>query len=254
MKHLLFSLGIIFFSLVSVGQILQEKNFHPGTSVIETKTFEGKKWEGLRSVEKLDYLGRTIEKNSFRYEEHLRKTLYEYNEKNDIIKTIDYYDRYGADPAQIMIYQYKYLNGMIETQKNITKYGLDVLYNLVKSVGDSFFTYEIIVYMRSNGIIPSQIVKGLTLTYSNGLIIEQEHTDESESKRIERFEYYPNGKLKQKLTKRIPEPLLTNTLSNPKYSDNLYCKYTYDIKGRVKKEYVIVNNKTYKVAAYKYKK
>ena len=251
MKHTFATLTIIFFALISKGQILYEKNFSPGINSIEAKYGEN----GFRNFEKLDSLGRTIERSSFRKKKLLEKTIYRYNNKNDIIRSIVTYNVNRPNKIDTTNYEYLYIKNYIEFEKCISPNKDSIIYKLIKNEGDSILTYQKISYYYSpNKKIHTHNDETYILSYQNNLLIKKEFIDHNNNKEINNFEYYPNGKLKHRIVKRIPEPDSKVVVAGAPYSDNQFYKYTYDSSGRVKKYYTVIDNRTYKLATYKYKK
>ena len=254
MKHTLITLTIILFALTSRGQIFYEKNFSPGVNSIEGKYFNGSSGKGFRSFEKLDSLGRTIEKSSFRNKKLLEETVYLYNNKNDIISSIVIYDVNRPNKIDTTKYEYSYINNRIEFEKCIFPNKDSIIYKLIKNKGDSILTYQkISFYYSPNNKINNHVYETYILSYQNNLLIKKEFIDNKSNKEINNFEYYPNGKLKRRIIKRIPETDSKVVIAGAPYSDNQVYNYTYNSNGRVKKKYIVIDNKSYKLATYEYK-
>ncbi len=251
MKQTFATLTIILFALISKGQILYEKNFYPGINSIEGKY--GK--NGFRSFEKLDSLGRTIERSRFKKKKLLEKIIYRYNHKNDIISSIIIYDVDISNKFDTTNYEYFYINNSIEFEKCIFSDKDSIIYKLIKNVGDAILTYQKISYYYSqNKKNNTHNDETYILYYQNNLLIKKELIDNNNNREISNFEYYPNGKLKHRIVKRIPESDSKVVVAGAPYSDNQFYNYTYDSKGRVKKEYTVIGDRRYKLATYKYKR
>jgi hypothetical protein len=174
MRQTLTTLSIILFALISKGQILYEKSFNPGINSMEGEYFNGSGGKGFRTFEKLDSLGRTIEKSSFKKKKLLEKTIYQYNKKNDIVSSIVIYDLNRPNKIDTTKYEYSYINNRIKFEKCIFPNKDSTIYKLIKNDGDSILTYQKSSYYYSpNKKSNNHVDETYILSFQNNLLIKK---------------------------------------------------------------------------------
>jgi hypothetical protein len=226
----------------------------PGVTFIKSKYYNGSGGRGYWSFEKLDSLGRTIEKSSYQKERLLARTWYQYNNQDDLIYEISIYDINKPNEVDTTKYEYVYNGNRIEFQKCIYRNNDSVIYKLLKNEGDSILTYQSISYnYLEDKKINNKVENTHILTYQNNLLTQLEFIDTDNSKTITIYTYFENGRLKRRVIQRIPEPPYKIAYAGGPGSDDQSFKYIDNKAGRVKKEYTIVENKTYKLAKYNYR-
>ncbi len=235
-------------TLTSQEQLLQDKRFHPGTTIIKSSPRKG-----FHSIEKLDSLGRKVERSGFRNKTLITKSVYQYNNQNDIISEIVVYDKNRPHETDTTTYEYTYVNEKITIEKYIPgKSKQDsIIFRLVKNIGDSVLTYQRLHYGATKRNQPWE--ETYTLTWQNNMLASKEVINDIVDKETTHYEYFPNGLVKHKVEERTPELRGKVMYAGGYNSDDQYYSYTYDRKGRVKVIYTTYDNHTYKVKTYKYK-
>lgn len=130
-----------------------------------------------------------------------------------------------------------------------------LLNKLINNEGDSILTYQHVSYhyqadqkkMYSN-------TETYVLSYKDSLLAKLEITNDKNEKEISEYTYYPNGNLKRRVKKRIPESDVEIVYTGGPGGDDQSYKYKYNRRGRTKTLYMIVHDKIYKIATYKYKR
>lgn len=239
-------------TLLSRGQLFQKKNFMPGIKTVKVKYFSGTGGKGFWSEEKLDSLGRIIEKSRYRKDKLTERTVYDYNSRNDIIARITVYNiNFPIDTSR---YEYLYTNNIISFEKRINSSHDSVVNRLIYNEGDSILTYRETSYTY---IADRKEYYNTSRTYTlhckDNLLTKLEIVNSKEEKEIVEYTYYRNGNLKRSVIKRIPEPEYKIGYTGGPGSDDQSYRYTYR-QGRVKALYTIANNRTYKIATYRYEK
>jgi len=226
----------------------------PGVKTVKGKYFSGTGSRGFWSEEKLDSLGRTIERSSYRKKKLTGTYVLQYNDRNDIILRIDTYDINHPGTADTSRYEYSYNNDIIAFEIYIYTSNDSAIYKLINNEGDSILTYQYTSYhnLADRKNIHSN-AETYVLSYKNNLLTKLEITNNKNEKEISEYTYYPNGNVKRRVKKRIPELDDEIVYTGGPGGDDQSYKYRYNRKGRTKTLYMIVHNKTYKIATYKYK-
>lgn len=252
MKTILTSLLLICF-LLSNGQIFNKKKLLPGITSIKSKYYSGSGGRGYWSFEKLDSLGRPIEERSYCKKKLLARTWYQYNNNNDLIYEVALYDFNRPNQMDTTKYEYVYTGNRIEFQKRITHYKDSTIHKLVKNERDSIVTYQSISLRYLNDKqVNNKLEYTYILTYQNNLLTKLVFIEPDNNKQITFYEYFENGNLKRRVIQRVPEPSYKIAYAGGPGSDDQSYKYIYNKAGRIKKKFTIVENKTYKLARYRY--
>jgi hypothetical protein len=234
---------------------VRKKKSIRGVSTIKGKYFNGTGGGGYWSFEKLDSLGRIIEKENYRKKSLLSKEEFIYNSNDDklyYIVTYDIDNPYRIDT--ISRYEYKYQDNRIVYQKMIGSRGDSTVIRLIDSKEDIVVFQSLSYYFRPKTNTIDIYEKRYTLKYQDELLIQFEEFDLSRNDyEIIYFEYYPNGMLKRRKTKRKPESEIQSYLGGPG-NDDMFYEYELDKEGRVRNLYYLINGKKYKMAVYKYNK
>lgn len=239
-------------------QLFVTQEIYPDISTVEGKYYNGSGGGGYWSVAKLDTLGRTIEKESYRKKELLARDKFVYNSNNDQLYYIVTYDINSPNRIDtISNYEYKYQGDRIVYQKNTNKNRRDsTVIQLIENKGDSILIYQDKSYYFRPKTNTTDIYERIhTLKYQKGLLVRKEKIDLNRNeKEITYFEYYPNGRLKRRKIEREPEPELKGVYVGGPGSDDEFYEYKFDKWGRIKTFYRIIGKKKYKIATYKYNK
>jgi hypothetical protein len=226
-------------------QLFHEKEFYPNVKTIKRKSYNGSGGGGYWTIAKLDTLGRTIEKESYRKNTLLARDNYVYNFNNDQLYHIATYNiNYPSRTNDtISNYKYRYEGNRIVYQKVVYRNGSTVI-QLVENKDDTVLIYQ----QKRHDYIQRYILK-----YQNSLLVLFEEFDLDEnSKTTTHFEYFSNGLLKRRKIEREPEPKLKMHYTGGPGSDDESYEYKFDKSGRVKTFYRIIEKKKYKIATYKY--
>ena len=259
MKKLIITiLTILFFTSKMNAQLFEKQEFYPAIKTVKGKYYSGSGGGGYWSYAKLDTLGRTIEKESYRKKELLGKDNFVYNSNNDKLYYIVTFDINNPNRIDtISHYEYRYQGGRIVYQKNTHRNRRDsIVIQLIENKGDTILIYQHkSYYFRPKTNTIDIYEQRHTLKYQNGFLIQSEKFDLKEnSKEITLFEYYPNGMLKRRKIEREPEPEFKGHYVGGPGSDDEYYKYKFDQSGRIRTFYRIIGKKKYKIATYEYDK
>src|SRR5690349_16700744 len=101
MKKVIFTLIALFCILSSEGQIFRDSDLYydAGITSVKGKYFNGSGGKGCWTFDKVDSIGRTTERRSFRKAKLLQRTSYTYNSNNDA--TLIVYDNDPNNPYRI---------------------------------------------------------------------------------------------------------------------------------------------------------
>ena len=252
-KLIITILTILFFTNKMNAQLFEKQEFYPDIKTIKGKYYSGSGGGGYWSFAKLDTLGRTIEKESYRKKKLLGKDKFVYNSNNDksyYIVTFDINNPNRIDT--ISHYEYEYQENRISYQNRISSRGDSTVIRLIDNKADTMLIYQSkTYYFRPKTNTTAIYEKRYTLKYQNGLLVHLEEFDLNEnSKEITYFEYYPNRNLKRRKIEREPEPEFQGVYVGGPGSDDEFYKYKFDKSGRIKTFYRIIGKKKYKIATY----
>ena len=258
MKKLIITvLTVLFFVSKINAQLFDEQEFYPGIKTVKGKYYNGSGGGGYWSIAKLDNLGRTIEKESYRKKELRGRDKFVYNSNNDKLYYIETFDINNPNRIDtISHYEYKYQEDRIVYQKRISSRNDSTVIRLIDSKADTVLIYQSKSYYFRPKTNTTDIYEEIhTLKYQNGLLVHSEIFDlDSNSKEITFFEYYPNGRLKRRKIEREPEPEFKVVYVGGPGSDEMFYEYKFDKSERIKKLYYIIGKKKYKIAIYEYNK
>lgn len=239
-------------------QLFVTNETHPGISTIEEKYYSNSGGKGYRTIKKLDALGRTIEKHSYRKDKLLAIDKFEYNSNNNQLNYIAAYDINNPTKVDtVSNYKYKYQGGRIVYQKRTWGNDQDsIVIILTENKGDSILIYhEKSHYFRSKTNTTDVYEKTHTLKYQEDLLVRHEKRDlHNNQKEITYFEYYPNGRLKRRTIERDKKFVPEGYYMGVPGADDQYYEYKFDKVGRIKTLYLHINKIKYKIATYKYNK
>lgn len=239
-------------------QLFVKQEVYPDISTVEARYYNGSGGGGYWSVSKLDTLGRTIEKGSYRKKELLARDKFVYNSNNDQLYYIVKYDINNPNRIDtISNYEYKYEGGRIVYQKNTHSNRCDsTVIQLIENKGDTVLTYQDKTYYLRPKTNATEIYERIhILKYQKDLLVHKEKFDlNRKEKEITVFEYHPNGRLKRRKIQREPEPELKGVYVGGPGSDDEFYEYKFDKWGRVKAFYRIIGKEKYKIATYEYNK
>lgn len=244
---------ILLWTVTSQAQLFVKKSFKKGLASVKGRYFNGTGGKGFWSLEKLDSSGRTIEKSRYRGKMLTERITYQYNHKNDVVSQINTFDINHPHVTDTGSYEYVYQNDLIVFEKYISPGKDSTTYTLVNNAGDSVLTYlERSYHYLADRAMMHPISETYVLTYQNSLLTRMEITRRAGQKEIINFSYFANGNVKRRIVKRIPEPGEEIVYMGGPGGDDQSYRYSYDRYGRIKKSYIIVNDKSYKVASYRY--
>ena len=211
MKKLIITiLTILFLGNKINAQLFVTQEIYPDIITIKGKYYSGTGGGGYWSVAKLDTLGRTIEKESYRKNELLARYNYAYNSNNDqLYYIVSFSINHPNQIDTICNYEYKYQGDRIVYQKNTSRNRRDsTVIRLIENKGDTILVYQDKSYYFRPKTNTTDIYERIhTLKYQNSLLVHSEKFDLNRNeKEITYFEYYPNGKLKRRKIEREPEP------------------------------------------------
>jgi len=249
MKKTILTLTFILCAFILKAQLFRETSLYPNTTGIHRKYFNGTGGRGYWTYEKVDTFGRIIERNSYKNNKLLGKELNQYNDKHDVTQITYPYDINNPQRVITFKYEYTYINNRIAFQKCKYPNNDSTTYRLIADQGDSVLTYREISYDHQGDTI---VERTYILTYQDRLLVKKEKIDSDKNKEITCFEYYNNGKLKRRIITREPKPEFQGFYAGGPGSDDQSYSYTYDGAGRVKKQFTIIGDKTYKQATYRY--
>ena len=255
-KLIISILTIFLFATKMNAQLFEKQEFYPNVKTVKGKYYNGSGGGGYWSITKLDTLGRTIEKESYRKKTLLERDIFIYNSNNDQLYYIVAFSINRPNQTDtISHYEYKYQGNRIVYQKRINYRNDSTVIHLIDNKADTVLIYQDKSYFfRPKTNTTAIYEKIYTLKYQYGLLVHSEEFDIDEnSKEITYFEYYPNGRLKREKIERVPEDKDIVYVGGPG-SDNMSYKYKFDKSGRVKKLYYIIRKKKYKIATYEYYK
>jgi len=252
MKKTILTLTFILCAFLLKAQLFRETSLYPNTTGIHRKYFNGSGGRGYWTYEKVDTLGRIIERNSYKNNKLLGKDLYQYNDKHDVTRYI--YTTSDLQRTDTITYEYTYINNRIAFQKCTFSNNINsTTYRLVANQGDSVLTYQELSYhyypaKKTDTVFERTYI----LTYQDRLLVKKEKITSNKEKEITCFEYNNNGKLKRRVITREPKPELPDVYTGAPGSDDQSYSYTYDRAGRVKKLYTIIADRTYKLSTSRY--
>ena len=173
---------------------------------------------------------------------------------NNVVHDIQTFDFNNPQRIDTTKYEYKYSGDRIIYQYRSFSNNDSTVIEMIRNEGDSVLRYqEKSFYIRPNTGKTDVYKTIYTLKYRNGLLVSKEIHDTGRNyKEIKAYEYYDNGRLKRRVTERIPKPEHEAVYVGGPGSDDEYYRYKLDSKGRIKKFYIITNGKKYKIAVYKY--
>jgi hypothetical protein len=256
-RNILFLVPFLLCPNIMTGQMLEEKNSYPGVRTIKGKYFNGSGGSGYWSFEKLDSIGRTIEKENYRKKKLLSREKFIYNSNNDKLYKIIVYNI--NDPIKtdtIVKYEYKYDSDMIVYQKSNFSKNDSTIIRLVENRGDTILIYKKqSYYFRPNKNTTDVYEEIYSFIYKNKrLTCFEIHDLNDNSKRTTYYNYFPNGKLKRRKIERNPMPDIEVRYVGGTDSDDMSYEYKLDEEGRIQNLYYLINEKKYKIATYKYNK
>ncbi|MDR1739351.1 MAG: hypothetical protein LBR45_01150 [Bacteroidales bacterium] len=227
-----------------------EREYYPNVKVIKRKSYgdkEGRK--GFWQMMKLDEKGRVIEKQFNRKRNLGRIENFVYNSNNDILYHIITYPNRISDTA--FCYKYNYENGRIIYEKFIYLSSNDsTVIQLLKNYADTTLVYlERYYYHRKRTNVTDINETKYILHYKDKHLVRLEEIKEYD-KLTNFLEYYSNGMLKRQKTETASGKKIVSTGGH--FGMDMFYKYKYDRFGRVKKYYLIIEKKKYKMASYKY--
>lgn len=252
MKKTILTLTFLLCAFILKAQLFREVSLYPNTTGIHGKYFNGTGGRGYWTYEKVDAFGRIVERNSYKNKELLAKYLYQYNDKHDVTRYI--YITNDLPRIDTTTYEYTYINNRIAFQKCTFSNNINsITYRLVANQGDSVLTYQELSYHYYPAKKTDTVFERThILTYQDHLLVKKEEIISDKEKVITCFEYYNNGKLKRRIITREPKPEFESVYVGGPGSDDQSYRYTYDRAGRVKQQFTIVADKTYKQATYRY--
>jgi len=240
MKLFLISvLTVLFFITKADAQLFKKHELYPTIKTVKGKYYNGSGGGGYWSIAKLDTLGRTIIKESYRKKILLARDSFVYNSNDDLLYHIVTFDINNPNRIDIISrYEYKYQDNIIVYQKE----GISLaVIELIKNKADTLIYQTKYSYPKRMYIL------------KNGLLVYSENYSEGETTY---FEYYPNGRLKRRKIEREPPISELDAIDNMYVggpgSDDEFYKYKFDKSGRIKTFYRIIGKKKYKIATYRY--
>ncbi len=248
-KLIVLFVGLIYINVLTA-QVLQyeKQEFYPGISTVYH--FGNNHVWG--SIERLDSLGRPIEKENYYKKELRSRENFVYNANNDVLY---YISTFPNQIDTVFRYTYAYQQGRIVYQKMVSSKNDSTVTRLIENKADTLLIYNLKSYflrIQTNTVVINEEIH--TLKYQNGLLVYHEKlkVDENSKEKVS-FEYYPNGRLKRRKLVRDPE-LEYEIVYGGLGSDDMYYKYKLDRFGRIKKLYYIIDGKRHRVSTYRYKK
>ena len=254
-KFIISILTIICYTSAVYAQLFEEKDFYPNVKTVKGKYYNGSGGGGYWSLDKLDSIGRTTERERYRKKELRERESLIYNFNNDKIYGIQTFDFEQPNRIDTIVrYEYKYQGSRIFYQKSSFSRLDSTVIRLVENQNDTCLIYQSKSYhFRPETGLTDIYKKKYTLSYKDGLLIRSEVFDINESsKEITYFEYYSNRKLKRRKIEREPEPEFKVTYVGAPGSDDMYYEYKLDKSGRIKTLYYVIGKKKYKIAKYQY--
>jgi hypothetical protein len=235
-------------------QLFEENELFPNTTTIKGKYYNGSGGRGYWSKDYVDSFGRVIRKESYRKKQLMSRHEIEYDNPNNKTLDIQTFDYNNPDRVDTLRFEYKYSGNRIIQQIQKRSTNDSTVIDLIENLGDSVLMYQEKAFHYRPKTGKTDIYETIyTLRYRNRLLMSNEVHDKSDnSKKIQTYEYYDNGRLKRRTIERIPKPVENLLYVGGPGSDDERYKYTFDSKGRVKKFYRIIEGKKFKIAVYKY--
>lgn len=235
-------------------QIFDNNELYPKVIAIKGKYYNGSGGRGFWSLDYIDSLGRVREKESYCKSQLMSRQKIEYDFQYNKIFYINTFDYNNPERIDTFKYKYEYAgNRIVYEYRKLSDYDSTVT-ALVKNLGDSVIIYQTkkYIYRPNTGKTFTSEIE-YTYRYNGKLLISCEILNKNDNtKEINLYEYYDNGRLKRRVIERIPKSEQESIYIGGPGSDDEYYKYKLDSKGRVKKFYRIIKNKKYKIATYKY--
>lgn len=234
--------------------LFSKKELHPNTKIIIARYNTGKGSGRNWSLFHVDSIGRLVDREDYNIKKLEEREKYVYDDNNNRIFEIRYYNLNDSLRIDTTRYEYKYNGKQIINKYCKYPYDVSYLIELIENQGDTLLRYQekTFYYRPYNKKTDVQEII-YTLRFKNGLLISSEEFDEEEnSKEIIQCEYYNNGRLKRKVIEGIPEGSIKGIYEGvPESADETY-KYKLDSKGRIEKLFRIVNGKKYKIIDFRY--
>ncbi|MCW3467038.1 hypothetical protein [Chitinophaga nivalis] len=252
MKKIIAFFAICLSASIAKAQLFHTADLYPTTTSIKSRSFNGT-GKGFWSFKLLDTLGRVMDEKIYRKKELVVNYLYTYNDKNDITTTIAISEKNPYRKRDTTTYIYTYLENHISQEQCIYHNNRGDQYNLI-SHQDSVFTYHYISYSdwARQQDIPATAETHI-LTYRQGLLVKKESIRPNGDKTTTWFEYDTHQQLIRRKIERDPILREKTVYTGGPGSDDQYYSYIYDKKGRIKRLYTTVEDKTYQLATYQYK-
>lgn len=235
-------------------QLFEENELFPNVKTIKGKYFNVSGGKGWRSLDYVDSLGRVTMKESYHKRQLMSRHEIEYDDHNNEILSKHTFDINDPQKINSCRYAYKYSGDRIVYQCLKCSANDSTVIELKENLGDSVLVYqEKAFYYRPTTGNTHVYETVFTLKYKNGLLTSKEiYKKEGNSKVIETYEYFANGRLQHRIIERIPKPAQKSTYIGAPGSDDEYYKYIVDSKGRVKKFFKIIEGKKFRMVAYNY--
>lgn len=250
----LIGLIVIFFPSYLKAQLFVENELYPNVRVVKGKYYNGTGGGGYWSLDYVDSIGRVTKKESYRKRQLIsRNEIINDNHNNKIID-IQTYDYSNSERIDTNRFEYKYADNLISFQYSKFSDHDSTIVELIENQGDSVLKYqEKAFYLRTKTGRNDVYETIYILRFRNGYLMSKEILNkENNSNEIRNYEYYDNGRLRNRIIERIPKPEREADYVGGPGSDDEYYKYKLDSEGRILKFYKIVNGKRYKIAIYKY--
>jgi hypothetical protein len=249
-----FIIGLVIMLLPSSvkAQLFDTNELYPNSKVIKGKYYNGSGGRGFWSLDYLDSIGRIISKESYFRKQLMSRHKIVYDKNNNKVFDIVTFDYNNPERVDTFRYEYKYSNKRIIYQyQNLSNNHTSII-ELIKNEGDSILKYQRKALSFNQKTDTSKTIYTLRLK-NNLLLSDVIHDIEKNSKLINTYEYYDNGRLKRRKIEKIPKPDYDLGYIGGPGSDDEYYQYKFDSEGRIKRHYVIINDKKYKIATYSYK-
>jgi hypothetical protein len=256
MKHLFIIVLIVLLVPNAIkAQLFVDNAIIPNTSTVKGRYYNGSGGRGYWSLDYLDSIGRLIMKESYYKKKLMARHKIVYDSHNNKLFDIQTYDVNNSERIDTIKYEYKYTGNRIIYQYRKLAVNDSSVTKLIKNEGDSIFVYQEMNYYYRPKTGKSDLYETIyTLTNRKNQLIRNEILDkQNNSKEIETYEYYDDGRLMRRLIQRIPEPKLKSVYTGGPGSDDEYYKYKFDSKDRIKKFYKIIDGRRYKIAVYSFK-
>jgi len=245
---------IIWVPLTMKAQLFETDELYLNTKVIKGKYFNGTGGRGYWSLDYVDSTGRIISSERYHKKQLMSRQKFVYDENNNKIFDIQSFDYNNPGRVDTFRFEYKYADNRIIYQFRRLSENDSTVTELIENQGDTLLKYQEQAFYYRPKTKKTDVFKTVyTLRYRNGLLISKEKYDQqNNATELLKYEYFDNGRLKRRLTERIPVPEMEGAYLGGPGSDDESYKYKLDPQGRIKVFYRIINGKRYKIAVYSY--